>query len=428
VANTHSIRRRHWLRAVLLVLPLVIGGSGCSTLGYYAQSIGGELRLLSKREPIDGLLRDPRVSPHLKSRLAFVEAVRDFASDRLDLPDNDSYRSYVDIGRSYVVWAVVAAPEFSLEPRTWCFPMAGCVSYRGYFSERAARQYADGLREEGYDVHVGGVAAYSTLGWFDDPLPSSVVRWPDDRLAGLVFHELAHQRAYVRDDSAFNEAFAVTVAREGVRRWLQSRGAGAALDAYRRAERLEDEFLALVLSTRRELQRLYDSPLPEEEKRRRKAEILGQMHVHYESLRARWGGDGRYDKWFAEGLNNARLAAVGTYHDLVPGFQVLLAREGGSLGGFYKAVQRLGELPRDERRQALAQLAQSTKVAAKRTASGKSLLSRGRPANGPLLVQGRIREPVASITLGSHGIGMAVVTGVGPPAYRAREPSAWSGC
>ncbi len=334
--------------------------TACSTLGYYGQSIGGHLSLLSKQEPIHELLQGRQTETELKSRLALVQTLRDFASEELLLPDNDSYRSYADIGRPYVVWAVVAAEEFSLQPRTWCFPGAGCVSYRGYFSELDAREFAESLAADGYDVHVGGVAAYSTLGWFDDPLPSTVIRWADYEIAGLVFHELAHQVAYVKDDSAFNEAFAVTVEREGLRRWLEARNAQTSLKAYRQAQQVEDEFLDLVFATRVGLREIYQAPLSDEEKRRHKTRIFEQMRIAYQTLNARWGGDGPYDKRFAGDLNNARIVAVVTYHDLVPGFQALLAQEGGDLEAFYAAVKELGRLSREDRRQRLNTLARTT--------------------------------------------------------------------
>lgn len=345
------------LRPVLLLLAFGLALQGCGTVGYYAQSIHGHLELMGQREPIDDLVRDPQTSLELRDRLELVRSIRDFASTNLHLPDNGSYRSYADIGRSHVVWSVVATPELSLTPETWCFPVAGCVSYRGYFSQDGAQAFAEGLRSEGYDVYVAGVAAYSTLGWFDDPVPSSVIRWPEYHLAGLVFHELAHQEVYVTDDSAFNEAFAVTVEREGVRRWLQKQGSGDMLGRYRRSERLQDDFLQLVFVTRERLEGVYGSDLPDAEKRRRKARVFDEMRAAYAPLRARWGGDGRYDKWFAREPNNAQLAAVVTYHDLVPGFEALLARHQGDLEAFYMAVGTLSREHREARRLRLMALA-----------------------------------------------------------------------
>jgi len=265
--------------AVLLLLAGAAGLEGCSTLGYYAQSVAGQLGLMARRRPITEVVRSPETSPALRAKLETVEAARAFASRELLLPDNGSYRSYADIDRPYVVWSVVATPEFSLAPRTWCFPVAGCVAYRGYFCEEAAHAFAAKQRAGGDDVFVGGVAAYSTLGWFDDPVPSSVAGWPAEDLAGLIFHELAHQAIYVPDDSGFNEAFAVTVQREGMRRWLAGRE--AALKRYRRAQRYEDRFLDLIFATRERLQAVYGSSLPDPDKRAAKARIFAD-------LRKRW--------------------------------------------------------------------------------------------------------------------------------------------
>ena len=352
-----------WRRAALsgglsLTLGLVL--AGCETLGYYAQSIDGHLRLMNGREPIDELVEAEDTPETLRGRLRLVEEIRDFASRDLQLPENGSYRSYVDIGRSHVVWSVVAAPELSLEPKTWCFPFAGCVSYRGYFSREKARAFGDRLADEGFDVHVGGVAAYSTLGWFDDPLPSSVIQWPEYELAGLIFHELAHQVVYVTDDSGFNEAFAVTVEREGVRRWLAAQGSIELVEAYSRSERLQDEFLGLVFATRERLETVYGSALPEAEKRREKTRIFADMRSRYQPLKAKWAGDARYDRWFAGGLNNARMASVVTYHDLAAGFAAMLARREGDLAAFYAEVKALAKQPRQERRKRLQSLDRSS--------------------------------------------------------------------
>ena len=338
---------------------LVIAGllAGCETMGYYAQSIDGHLRLMHDQEPVSELVDAEDTPPGLRERLLLVGKIRDFATRELGLPDNNSYRSYVDIGRSHVVWAVVAAPELSLEAKTWCFLFAGCVSYRGYFSQTSAEAYGDKLAQQGYDVYVGGVPAYSTLGWFDDPLPSSVVYWPEPRLAGLIFHELAHQVVYVKDDSGFNEAFAVTVEREGVRRWLTAQGGAGMKAARERSERFQDDFLDLVFATRGQLRDVYDSPRSDPEKRREKARIFAEMRSRYAQMKAGWEGDNRYDRWFAAGLNNARMASVATYHDLVPGFEALLARHQGRMASFYAEVAEWAELPREDRRRRLASAA-----------------------------------------------------------------------
>ncbi len=338
----------------VIVTSLIL--SGCETFGYYAQSVDGHLRIMNAREPIAELIEDEETPEALRHRLELVQEIRDFASSQLGLPDNGSDRSYVDIDRSYVVWSVVATPELSLEPKIWCFPFAGCVSYRGYFSRGDAKAFGSRLEEEGYDVYVGGVVAYSTLGWFDDPVPSNVLNWPEFRLAGLIFHELAHQVVYVQDDSAFNEAFAVTVQQEGVRRWLAAQGAREMLETYRHSAHEQKAFLALVFDFREQLQALYASSLEDEEKRQGKTRIFEQMRSDYQGLRAQSELEGRYDQWFGAGLNNARIASVVTYYDLLPGFRAILDRNGGNLKAFFAEVETLADQPKPMRRKVLARI------------------------------------------------------------------------
>jgi predicted aminopeptidase len=342
------------LVALLLAAGLV---AGCGELRYYAQSIQGHLDVMSKRQPIVGLLESPETPEELRHKLERVVLIREFAHRELQLPDNDSYRSYADVGRRFVVWNVVAAPEFSLQPRQWCFPVAGCVSYRGYFSEERARAYAERLHEQGYDVYVGGVQAYSTLGWFDDPLLNTMLARSEADLAGVIFHELAHQQLYIQDDTIFNESFAVAVEREGVRRWLAQHGAPGAVQHYLAAKQRQDEFVALVLGARERLETLYRSELPEEAMRREKARAFEQLVRDYAALRdARWGGNRQYDGWFARDLNNARLATIAAYYKYVPAFEQLIEESGGDLGRFYAAARGIGELPRPRRRAELETL------------------------------------------------------------------------
>ena len=328
--------------------------SGCTGVDYYAQSVAGQLGILVARRPFEVVLTDPETPAPLRARVEYARSVRQFAAHDLSLPDNGSYRTYADIGRRYVAWSVVATPEFSLVPRTWCFPVAGCVAYRGYFDEPAAARFAEGLRGQGDDVHVAGVAAYSTLGWFDDPLPSNVVAWPDTELAGLVFHELAHQVVYVRDDTAFNEAFAVIVEEEGVRRWLGGQADPEALAAYEQTRAQRAAFLELVFAARARLADLYRSDLPPAEMRAAKAAIFLDLHGACDALEARSGVRSRYRVWCAETPNNARVAALATYHELAPAFRALLARQGGDLPAFYASVRTLAELPPEDRRANLA--------------------------------------------------------------------------
>ncbi len=339
--------------SLLLLAPL----AGCQALGYYGQAIGGHLSILAARQSVDELIAAPATDGELRRRLELARAARDFASRELGLPDNDSYRSYVDLGRPFVTWNVVAAGEFSVDAETWCFPVAGCVAYRGYYAEQAAERYADGLRARGLDVAVNGVAAYSTLGWFDDPLLSSMLRGDGLWMVGLIFHELAHQRLYVADDSGFNEAFATFVEREGVRRWLAARRESA--DEARYATRLarREDFAALLGATRAELAAIYAGDATAAARRRAKAAAFARLRAAYAALRdGRWGGYAGYDRWFDRELNNAHLLAVATYFRWVPAFAELYRQSGGELAAFYRAAVALGELPMARRHERLREL------------------------------------------------------------------------
>lgn len=342
-------------RAALTALLAGLLGA-CANTGYYAQSVEGHLELMAAREPIDGLLDAPETPVELREQLARVRAINHFAHSRLGLPDNGSYTSYADVGRPYVVWTVVAAPELSLEPLTWCFPFAGCVSYRGYFSRPGAEAFAQALRGDGLDVTVAGVRAYSTLGWFEDPVVSPMLDLPPYLLAGTIFHELAHQRLYVPGDTAFNEAFAVTVEREGVRRWLRAAGDAGQSTAYRDHLDRRQAFLAVVLPARETLVRLYASDVSDAEKRRGKQDMLVGLRREHEALMARWGGYAGYATWFDQGLNNARIASVATYHRQVPALERLLARQGGDLEAFYAECEKLAALDAGERARRLEAL------------------------------------------------------------------------
>ncbi|GAB6082554.1 aminopeptidase [Desulfuromonas carbonis] len=352
------MRLRRWCGLLVLLLaglfPLGLGA--CGDLGYYRQAAQGQWDLLSRRRDIQRLIDDPTTAPDLRQKLTTILAIREFASRELGLPDNGSYRCYADLERPCVVWNVVAAPEFSLEPRRWCFPVAGCVPYRGYYAEAAAREFAAGLASGGDDVYVYGVTAYSTLGWFDDPVLNTFVQGPTAATAGLIFHELAHQQVYAKGDADFNEAFAMTVEIAGVERWLDRYGDDAARQAHQLREGRQAEFLALVSVTRGRLAALYGEELPAAEMRRAKAAILADMRVAHERLKASWQGYAGYDRWFAEPLNNGRFVAVNTYRRLLPAFQQLLAEQDGDLPRFYAAVQTLADLPLAARRQRLAAL------------------------------------------------------------------------
>lgn len=343
--------------SLTLVLIALLTVSACANLSYYAQSFTGQWEVLSKRRAIERLLQAPDTPAPLKARLAEVLAIRQFAVQTLHLPDNASYQSYADLNRPYVVWNVVATPPFALQPLHWCFPFAGCLSYRGYFDKRRAQAFAQDLTRRGDDVAVLGVPAYSTLGWFDDPVLNTVISWPERRLAGLIFHELAHQKLYVRDDSTFNESFAVTVEDAGVRRWLEQRHDTAALQQYHLEKQRQAGFLALIQRTRAELARIYATPLSIADRRRAKAQAFATLQSRYQQLRRAWGGYAGYDRWFARPLNNADIAALQTYHADVPALQALLARQRGDLDAFYAAARRVGLLSPAARTAALQALA-----------------------------------------------------------------------
>jgi predicted aminopeptidase len=348
-----SAPRRHaGARAARRLARVALGAALSALLGgcYLMQAAEGEYRLLHARTPIAELIEAPGTPPALRARLEEVRAARDFASRELGLPDNDSYRSYADIGRPFVVWNVVAAPEFSLQPKRWCFPVAGCVAYRGYFHERRARELALALEARGFDVVVEGVPAYSTLGKFADPVISSMLRYDDDELAATIFHELAHQLIYVKNDSEFNEAFATTVEEVGLTRWLEQQGAAQRIARWRTEQGEEAALLALLRPARARLEALYQSGAPVSELRAGKRRILGELGADIAELERRQGVHyPLYDQWIAAGLNNAQLAAVATYYDCVPGFKRLLAGEHGDLGRFYAAVRTLAQAPRATR-------------------------------------------------------------------------------
>jgi len=349
-------------RSIALSIPFallaVASLSGCSTLGYYSQAVGGHLKLMRAREPIERLLADENTDPELRAKLETLTAARAFGVSELGLPDNDSYSTYVATGRRAVTWNVVAAEEFSLQPRTWCFPVAGCVSYRGYFAEEEARAYAAALAdEEGLDVSVGGASAYSTLGWFDDPVLDTMLRGGELRYVSTLFHELAHQVVYVKDDSDFNEAYATFVEQIGTRRWLTARDEANRIADYEASLGRSEDFVALLARTREALLALYDEGgMDEGTRRTRKAAAFETMRERYAELKVTWGDYAGYDGWFARDLNNARLVAVSTYRRFVPAFAALYAEAGEDIERFHALVAEVVELPREARRERLEAL------------------------------------------------------------------------
>ena len=326
------------------VVALCLLTSGC----YVLQAVGGQVEVLRRSEPIERVLADPATPAATRRGLELTVAAREFATTRLDLPASRSYRSYADLGRPYVLWNLVATPEFSVEPRRWCFPVAGCVAYRGYFHEQAARDQALRLAIRGNDVSVGGVPTYSTLGHLPDPVFDAMLGWRETRLVGTIFHELAHELLYVPGDSEFNEAFASVVEEEGVRRWLVQQGREVELRQWQAANAREAQFARLLRDTRRRLERLYRSELDDAAKRIEKQREFGRLEFEYERLRASWAGYGGFDGWFRRTVNNAHLASVATYRDCMPGLQRELA-ESGSLPAFYERARTLAKLPARER-------------------------------------------------------------------------------
>ena len=339
-ARAHTIRRLAGAWLVMNSFAL----SGCG-VGYLLQAGHGQWQVMHARKPLDQVIASDSTDAQLKARLEMLREARDFASRELGLPDNGSYRSLSVLNRPYVVWNVVAAPEFSVEPKRWWFPITGSVAYRGYFREANARRFAEGLETEGYDTLVGGVTAYSTLGHFDDPLLDTMLRYDDLDLVGTIFHELAHQLIYVKDDSEFNEAFAMSVEREGVARWLKSRGHSDELLAYRTGQEQQALIIKRLADGRAQLAALYREPLAEPERRTRKQEMLTAITAGVRELERQLDVRSGYDAWLDAGLNNAHLASIATYFDCVPGFERLLAQQGGDLTAYYAAVRALGRGP-----------------------------------------------------------------------------------
>jgi len=334
--------------------------SGCATVGYYAQSTIGHLEILQAARPVPQVLEDPATAATLRDRLVLSQRIRDFAVSELGEPDNASYRRYADLHRAAAVWNVVAAPELSLVPKTWCFAVVGCVGYRGYYAQADADALAAELKKEGLDVGVYPVPAYSTLGrlpaggFFADPLLSTFIGYPEGELARLVFHELAHQVVFVPGDTAFNESFASTVEKIGEARWLAEHAGPEARAAADAAQARRADFRAITTRFRDELARVYASAASDDEKRAGKAALLARLRAEYATLKTtRWGGYAGYDGWFAS-ANNASFAVLASYTGLVPAFERIYEREGRDFARFYAEVRRIAALPAAERSDALA--------------------------------------------------------------------------
>jgi len=346
---------RRWL-VRLLTTSLVLTSTGCAQLSYYAQATQGQLGLIASAKPIDQWLADPKVSDQLKQRLTRAQQIRKFAVQELDLPDNGSYTRYAELNRPYVVWNVIATPELSMKPVQWCFPIAGCVDYRGYYRKEEAQRFAQELRGQGYEVRVSGVPAYSTLGWFNDPVLSTFIAYPEAEVARMLFHELAHQVAYAPGDTPFNESFATTVESIGVERWLDKHANLDSRDRYREFRQRKRDFIDLLTQHRQRLEEVFASDITDDEKRKQKALVITSLKQSYHQTKdQKWGGYSGYDQWFNEPVTNAHFVLVATYEELVPAFQALHAKS-GSMKKFYADVRAMAKQDKARRREQLALL------------------------------------------------------------------------
>lgn len=333
---------------------LSIAVCGCESVHYYGQAIQGQYRILEGRRSISEIMADPESPELLRERLTHILAVRQFAENELRLPVENHYLTYVNLKRPYVVWNVFAAPEFSLTPKTWCYPLVGCAAYRGYFTEKNARQYAAGLSSRGYEVYVAGVTAYSTLGWFDDPVLSTFLQYSEDQSAALIFHELAHQILYAKGDTMFNESFATAIEQEGLKRWQAETQASHRYNDYLKNYRRQQQFIRLIMQYRRLLETLYQSEASTIDKREQKISIFSELRDEFDRLKTSKNGLSAYDNWMNNSLNNAKIASVAAYHDFVPAFQKMLVENDGNLNQFYTACRELAQGTKDERHRILS--------------------------------------------------------------------------
>ncbi len=321
--------------------------SGCSELAYYAQAARGQLEILGKRDSIEKLVVDESQTKQTRDSLLLVKQIRDYATDELGLPDNMSYRYYSELGRQYVLWNVLAAPRYQMKLENWCFPIAGCVAYKGYFSKDNAQAFKADMVEQGYDTFLYGVTAYSTLGWFSDPVLDTFLQYPEFSLAGIIFHELAHQVVYVKDDSSFNEAFATVVEQAGVEKWILAHYPAEELQLHQLNQDRSNSITELILKHRKQLETLYASA-PESDLEQRKQKIIVTMKNAYSEIQGQGGGTRYYDWWFGLELNNAHFSSIATYHRLVPSLRAAL-EAAGSLPEFYRQIEEKAQLPAPQR-------------------------------------------------------------------------------
>jgi predicted aminopeptidase len=330
--------------------------TACSGPAYYTQAISGQLKLMHARQDIQALLKDPSTSAELTEQLKLAEQLISFAQDSLDLPADGSYSSYVEVEGDALVWNVVATEEFSLQARKWCFPVAGCVPYRGFFNQQKARNSAEKLRTKGMDVSVSPSAAYSSLGWFSDPLLSTMLSGSDTRLAAYLFHELAHQRLYIKDDGLFNEGYASFVEEAGLKLWLEANQRQDDLQRWQELQDIGKDFGSLIEKIRKELSDLYQTDIPEADKRERKKDIFRSLLHSLDELREeKWQGKKYYANWFEEPPNNARLALYNTYEGSHCAFQGLWLESDGDLRKFHQLAEKKSRLQKEERQEWLKQ-------------------------------------------------------------------------
>lgn len=343
------------MKNLFLIPLLMVLLSGCANLPYYFQAAQGQWELFSKEQPISHLIANPDTHPRMKEQLMLAQKLSRFARETLLLPTHGSYEHYVNLERPFATWVVFTTPEFSLTPLQWCFPFTGCLGYRGYFKEADAQQFATSLKDKHHDIYVGGSPAYSTLGWFDDPLLNTFISWPEARLASLIFHELAHQKLYIPGETAFNESYAEAVSQVGVVRWLENHHTSEALEKWQSYQKKRANFLHIIQKIRAALKKLYDSPRANAVMRTEKKRLLDEGCLELKNLQE------PIDKKtptlaFCTGLNNAKLASVNLYAKWVGAFQKLYQQVGFDMAAFHETAARIGRLEQKQRTNHLSSL------------------------------------------------------------------------
>ena len=333
----------------ILTVLMVLQITGCADLSYYLHSVKGQLSIMQQTREIDEVLQDESTQSKLREQLTLVSRIRQFAFTKLDLPESDSYTEYADLGRPYVLKNLFASAEFSIVLQRWCYPIAGCAGYRGYFDEERLQGFKAKLEQQGKDVYVANIPAYSTLGWFDDPVLNTFIYWPEYRLAGLIFHELAHQRLYIDGDTSFNESFATAVQQTAVEKWLEESNQFAKLAAYKLNQKNRRMVFQLIESGRQQLNLLYESKLTDSLKRTKKYQLLQKLKNDYRQLSAKFTVKDGFSNWFNGQLNNAKLASVSTYHSSTGAFRNMLKYYQGDYSEFYRQVEKISRMDKVDR-------------------------------------------------------------------------------